>query len=443
MRTIYLILTFVCCIIAKAETFPYRSIASFNISPASESYCMMLDSEGMMWVGTNSGLKSYDGYTVKSYKSNALSPGILPNNDIRSIAEDHEQNLWVGTRNGLVKINRKTGIFKTYFLPTENQRIIYHLFVAKDGTLWIGTDGGLTYFNPKNESFYTYTSRNAWRIDENGKKQRLNSFSVKCVAEDKNGDLLVGTWSSGLMRLKRGSNVFRSYPKLNDTNSAYSLFFDRNHRLWVGTWGYGVLCISNPGNLRNPQYHQYPYATNNFDIFYKFVEDPTTNTLWACTREGICYLDEKQPQANWQKYTQIGNNRLIYCNDISTDGAGNIWLCTQNDGVLQITTTPSLFRQWKLGNLQNAPTINYVNAILTTDGAWFWLGLNPYGVALYNRYTGATYYNREIPGFSSLHDNTLTTSITSIAQRSNGEIWFAINNYGVVVKPRGGEMPSS
>lgn len=123
MRTIYLILTFVCCIIAKAETFPYRSIASFNISPASESHCMILDSEGMMWVGTNSGLKSYDGYTVKSYKSNALSPGILPNNDIRSMAEDHEQNLWLGTRNGLVKINRKTGVFKTYFLPSEDQRI--------------------------------------------------------------------------------------------------------------------------------------------------------------------------------------------------------------------------------------------------------------------------------------------------------------------------------
>lgn len=210
--------------IAKAETFPYRSIASFSISPASENHCMMLDSEGMMWVGTNSGLKSYDGYTVKSYKSNALSPGILPNNVIRSMAEDHEQNLWLGTRNGLVKINRKTGVFKTYFLPLEYQRIIYHLFVSKDGTLWIGTDGGLTYFNPKDESFYTYTSKNAWYIDENGKKQRLNTFSVKCVAEDKNGDLLVGTWSSGLMRLKRDSNVFRSYPKLNEMNSAYSLF---------------------------------------------------------------------------------------------------------------------------------------------------------------------------------------------------------------------------
>ena len=436
MRITYLILTFVCCIIAKAETFPYRSIASFNISPASESYCMMFDSEGMMWVGTNSGLKSYDGYTVKSYKSNALSPGILPNNDIRSMAEDHDQNLWLGTRNGLVKINRKTGVFKTYFLPSEDQRIIYHLFVSRDGTLWVGTDGGLSYFNPENESFYTYTSRNAWLINENGKKQRLNSFSVKCVAEDKNGDLLIGTWSSGLMRLKRGSNVFRSYPKLNDRNSAYSLFFDKNHHLWVGTWGYGVLCISNPDNLKNPQYHQYPYATNNFDIFYKFVEDPITNTLWACTREGICYLDEDQPQAGWSKYTQIGNNRLIYCNDISTDGAGNIWLCTQNDGVLQITTPPSLFKQWYLGNLQNAPTINYVNAILTTDGKWFWLGLNPYGIALYNRDTGDTYYNKGIPGFGKLSSYTLTTSITSIVKRSNDEIWFAVNNYGVIIKPK-------
>ena len=37
-----------------------------------------------------------------------------------------------------------------------------------------------------------------------------------------------------------------------------------------------------------------------------------------------------------------------------------------------------------------------------------------------------------------MHDNTLTTSITSIAQRNNGEIWFAINNYGVVVKPKEG-----
>lgn len=97
---------------------------------------------------------------------------------------------------------------------------------------------------------------------------------------------------------------------------------------------------------------------------------------------------------------------------------------------------PSLFKQWYLGNLQNAPTINYVNAILTTDGKWFWLGLNPYGIALYNRDTGDTYYNKGIPGFGKLSSYTLTTSITSIVKRSNDEIWFAVNNYGVIIKPK-------
>ncbi len=92
--------------------------------------------------GTNAGVKSYDGYQVRTYKTNAYQPGILPNNTIRSIAEDHQDNLWLGTRNGLVRMNKRTGKFKTFFLPDESQRIIYTLFVSKDGTLWIGTDGG-------------------------------------------------------------------------------------------------------------------------------------------------------------------------------------------------------------------------------------------------------------------------------------------------------------
>lgn len=95
----------------------------------------------MMWVGTNAGVKSYDGYHVRTYKTNAYQPGILPNNTIRSLAEDHQDNLWLGTRNGLVRMNKRTGEFKTFFMPEESQRIIYTLFVSKDGTLWIGTDG--------------------------------------------------------------------------------------------------------------------------------------------------------------------------------------------------------------------------------------------------------------------------------------------------------------
>lgn len=423
---------------AKAQIFPYRYQSPITISSTDENNCMFFDKEGVMWVGTNVGVKSYDGYTVKTYKSDAYSPGILPNNTVRSITEDNDDNLWLGTRNGLVRMNKRTGNFKTFKLPYEDQRIIYTLFTSKDGTVWIGTDGGLSYFNPKDESFYTYNRANTLMMEANGQKRQMFNYSVKSIVEDKNGDLLVGTWSAGLLRLRRGSHTFLRYPQLNAMNSAYSLFFDRYHRLWVGTWGYGVMRIDNPNDFRNPKIFQYPYSTSHFDTYYKIVEDPITHTLWACTREGTCFIDENHPEKGWQMYSQIGNYLLNFNNDIASDGCGNIWLCTQNNGIMQVNTVPSSFKLRTLNEAKAGFPINFVASILATGEDWIWLGLNPYGLALYNRRTGDTYYNKQIPGFGTLKNSTLTTSISDIIQRSNGELWFAVNNYGIIVKPRNG-----
>ena len=427
------------CLTAKAQVFPYRYLMSTTTSPTDGANCMFFDKEGLMWIGTNAGLKSYDGYQVKTYKSNAFHPAILPNNSIRSIAEDHQDNLWIGTRNGLVRMNKRIGEFKTFNLPDEDQRIIYTLFVSKDGTLWVGTDGGLTYFNASKETFYTYNKKNTWFVNPDGRKSRATNYSVKAIVEDKNGDLLIGTWSAGLMRFRRGSHTFYKYPPLNSSNSAYSLFFDKKHRLWVGTWGFGVVRIDNPKDVKHPNIHQYLYTTNHFDTFYKFVEDPVSQALWACTREGVCYLDERKPDAEWRCYDKIGANLLNFNNDIATDRKGCIWLCTQNNGILQVTTSTSPFKVWQLDTSNFHFPINYIYSMLTNDGKWFWLGLNPYGIALYNRETGVTYYNKEIPGFESLNTSYLTTSISGIAKRYNGDLWFANNNYGIIVKPAQGQ----
>ena len=439
MKIRYIIIFLLCSIATYAEDFPYRYLPPFAISPTEELACMYFDSEGMMWIGTNAGVKSYDGYSVKTYKASAFQPGILPNNTIRSIVEDHQNNLWLGTRNGLVRMNKRTGEFKTFFLPEREQSIIYMLQVTRDGTLWIGTDGGLTRFDAEKETFYIYNNVNTWLIDESGHKKRIGRYSVKSLVEDRNGDLLIGTWSSGLLRMKRGSHVMYSYPKLNATNSAYSLFLDSQHHLWVGTWGYGIVRIDNPDDIKHPVYHQYPYSTNHFDTYFKVVEDPVSKKLWACTREGVSYIDPKKPNAEWQQYSTIGSHPMNLSNDIATDGYGNIWLCTQNFGIMQIDTKPSLF---KLNNLNTSKArfiINYIYSMMTPDGEWFWLGLNPYGIALYNRKTGQTLYSREIPGFESLTPRFLTTSISGITQRSNGEIWFANNNYGLIVRAKDGK----
>ena len=67
MRTIYLFIALTVCLMTQAQVFTFRNLMSFTLSANEENNCMFFDKEGMLWVGTNSGVKSYDGYTVKIY----------------------------------------------------------------------------------------------------------------------------------------------------------------------------------------------------------------------------------------------------------------------------------------------------------------------------------------------------------------------------------------
>jgi signal transduction histidine kinase/ligand-binding sensor domain-containing protein/DNA-binding response OmpR family regulator len=393
-----------------------------------------------MWLGTNSGLKVYDGYTIKTYKSDAFSPGILPNNQIRCIAEDHHNCLWIGTCNGLVRMDKRTRKFHTYYLPQDNQRIIYTIYCSHDGTIWIGTDGGLSYYIPRTNKFYTYNQANTYLIQAGRKETRITNYSVKSITEDGKGNLFIGTWRHGLIRFRPGSHHFYQYPDLNAQNSAYALHFDQYHRLWIGTWGYGIIRLDKPENYIQPEIHQYPYRTNDFDTFYKIIDGPAHNTLWACSREGISILKLNTPDARWQHYTSAEGNNLNFSNDIVKDNFGNVWVGTLNHGLIQINTHPSLFKFWNL-NITHFPlAINSFTSIYTSDGIWFWLGMNPYGLVLYNRETGESLFRNQIPGFESLSQDIMGAEISSIIRRDNGELWFASNSFGVLIKRTDGQV---
>lgn len=81
MRKIYILLLLTLLTLSQfcqAQNFPYRHFDPILPMTAEEINCMYFDKEGMMWLGTSAGLKSYDGYTTQTYKSNAYTPNILP-----------------------------------------------------------------------------------------------------------------------------------------------------------------------------------------------------------------------------------------------------------------------------------------------------------------------------------------------------------------------------
>ncbi|GLR17165.1 hybrid sensor histidine kinase/response regulator transcription factor [Portibacter lacus] len=77
--------------------------------------CVFEDSEGLLWIGTNSGLYQYDGNKVRHFQYDVFDPTSIPNNSVKHIYEDREKNLWIGTESYLVRYSRRKDAFYSYF----------------------------------------------------------------------------------------------------------------------------------------------------------------------------------------------------------------------------------------------------------------------------------------------------------------------------------------
>ncbi len=114
---------------------------------------------------------------------------------LRHILEDRHDNLWLSYHGGLLKID-PTGMERWYDpaqgFPGQRVRLCYE---DQAENIWAGSrENGLIRLNPDNSYFM---------MDQaNG----LSANLILCVAEDTNGDLLVGT-DNGLNRLRDGKVV--------------------------------------------------------------------------------------------------------------------------------------------------------------------------------------------------------------------------------------------
>src|SRR4030042_1758899 len=73
--------------------------------------CMLQDSKGFMWFGTQTGLNKYDGYNFTVYHDD---PAGLLGSFIFRIIEDRNGNIWVGTDGGLNMFDGAKNNFISY-----------------------------------------------------------------------------------------------------------------------------------------------------------------------------------------------------------------------------------------------------------------------------------------------------------------------------------------
>lgn len=148
---IFFLLSFVC---TNAQ---YRFI-NYNVSNGlsqNSVHCIFQDRDGLIWVGTQDGLNSFDGKSFKKYRANALDTTTLSDQFVLSIEEDNNGFLWIGTRNGLNKLNKQTGKFSRYYLTEEEKNFIHSPYpkLIKDvkGRIFLSKNGQKGYINETGE----------------------------------------------------------------------------------------------------------------------------------------------------------------------------------------------------------------------------------------------------------------------------------------------------
>lgn len=409
----------------------FRPIAVSGNLPSAEVQQVYRDREGLMWLSTRSGLCSYDGYQVKTYRSTVNYPNLFQSNNIWSVSEDKNFNLWIGTNSGLYTYNKRSGIMRRMNRSLSDP--ISKVYVDKNNDVWIGTNSGLIKYISQTNTFLRFTDHNHRALP--------SSYSVTSIIQTSDGSIIMGTWANGLFHISSQNNTVQAYPKFDEENSAHTLFQDRKGRLWVGTWNCGLYRIDNPQDVLHPSIHAYRNSSNPFslsdNIVYSINEDPVTNTLWVGTRSGLSIMDINDEMGHFTNYTTTSISHPLPCNEINsivTDGYGGFWIGTIGDGVLQTSTRPSFFTTYDFNAINQYVPAKAIRCIHPINSHLMWIGIGSYGMALYDRSTRKAVFCRQLTEFSGI---TELQSITAMQTLKNGETWFATHGEGIITYKKG------
>ncbi len=146
-------------------------------------YCLLEDSEGLIWIATVSGLDMYNPVTKKIKHFRKGEKG-LSDDFIITLCEDNKGRIWMGTSTYVNMYNKKDSTF-TYYSQEQglpNNRI-FEIIKDKNNDLWVTTGKGLCKFNEKQNTFHTFTLEDGLQSLE---------FNIRAANVSEDGEIFVG-----------------------------------------------------------------------------------------------------------------------------------------------------------------------------------------------------------------------------------------------------------
>ncbi|NND05508.1 MAG: response regulator [Saprospiraceae bacterium] len=207
------------------------------------------DRNGLLWMTSNKGLISYDGYNFKLYQNALGDSTSLHDNFTHALFVDHSGGLWIGTATGLSRYNPVCDCFFNYH--SSDNRIaptgkITSIIEDYDQNLWVAAElGGLFRYESDSDSFTRF-------LHDSEDSITIASYIVKVLMADHQKHIWIGTgygiWDDkgGLIRFNPATGEVKQFlhepnnPNSLLDNRVSALLQDRENRIWVGTFQNGL-----------------------------------------------------------------------------------------------------------------------------------------------------------------------------------------------------------
>lgn len=252
-----------------------------------------------------------------------------------------------------------------------SQSVIYDIIQDRKGFMWFATQDGLNRYDGYKFRVYKSTPFN----------KGMESNFVRKIFEDINGELWIGTLNDGISKYDHVNDNFISYSSGPSNNIVSSICQDKAGNLWFGSWGSG---------LRKTEGGKIVDAN---DVFTKNnVEIPEVITALFCTSNGMLVM------GTWDSgiyIYELSSQKLINLKNIENDKSS-----LSNDRIFCIFEDTN--RDLWIGTKE---------------------GLNKYN---FSSNTFETFFLNKTD-----EKNLIESSITSICQDKNNNLFFGTKNCGL------------
>ena len=341
--------------------------------------CITQDAYGFVWVGTEYGLNRFDGYQFVKYFQSAVDSTSLVSNEVTTFHVDSHQQLWIGCRKGLVRYDYTADAFERFTFP-----------------------GGI---EPR----------------------------VASIAEDADGNMIIGTTGYGLYLLPKDSRQIvrptRFRRKYAD-DFVTRAFYDAQGNLWCGNMSAQLTCFMRSDSIQAPTR---TFETGCGSVVSSFATD--RRGIYIVCTYGILYYDYQRAKLRRSSFDLSALEGNISIRDAYPDSEGNLFIGTSGMGLMMIPKGRRTLQPIDNLNLAFDLSSANVNEIVEDRSGNLWVGCYRAGLVqlMHNQSSFSSW-------LFSTQNYKLGSSVSSIAPAKDGAVLCVVQKSGIYRFDRDGKI---